>query len=52
METLLEKMLTLISNSTTKFKTFRIWFHAKAQNMSESDLESVKKACNSKIKGC
>ena len=52
METLLEKMLTLISNSTTKFKTFRIWFYAKGQNMSKSDLNQVKEACDSKIKGC
>lgn len=52
METLLEKMLTLISNSTTNFKTIRIWFYAKGQNMSKSDLNQVKEACDSKIKGC
>ena len=52
MESLLEKMLTLISNSTTISKIIGLFDYAKKQNMTESDLNQVKEACDSKIKGC
>lgn len=50
METLLEKILILINNSTSKFKTMRIWFYAKKQDISSNELKSIQTACNYKIK--
>ncbi len=50
METLLEKLLLLINNSTSKFKTMRIWFYAKKQDISSNELNQIKDACNCKIK--
>lgn len=50
MGTILEKILILINNSTSKFKTMRIWFYAKKQDISSNELNQVQDACNCKIK--
>lgn len=50
MGTILEKILTLINNSTSKFKTMKIWLYAKRQNISNSELNQIQDACNCKIK--